>query len=50
MKKEYVIAEIEILNINFGDIITASGDAGPIDPGADQNNPFGGGYDSNGWT
>lgn len=50
MKKEYIAAEIEILKINFGDVITASDNVGPNEPGFDPNNPFGGGYDENGWT
>lgn len=50
MKKEYISAEIEIIKINNQDVITSSGGGGPIEPGGNPSNPFGGGYDTDGWT
>ena len=52
MKKKYEALEVEIIRMNFADIITSSGGTEtPIIP--DDTKPgelFPGGYDSNGWT
>ena len=52
MKKKYETLEVEIIRMNFADIITASdGTETPVIP--DDTKPgdiFSGGYDSNGWT
>ena len=52
MKKKYESLEVEIIRMNFADIITASGGTEtPIVP--DDTNPsdvFDGGFDKNGWT
>ncbi len=49
MKKEYVIAEIEVIKLVLGDVITTSG-GGSDSTDPIPNDPFDGGYDSNGWT
>ena len=49
MKKDYAIAEIEIIKIDVCDVIATSG-GGTVDPGYNGENPFGGGYDPGGWT
>ena len=49
MKKEYVVADIEIIRLAVSDVITTSGE-GAGDPGTIPNDPLNGGYDPNGWT
>ena len=52
MKRKYENLELEIILVESSDVITTSpGTEGPvIDPDANNTNPFGGGYDPNGWT
>ena len=49
MKKEYVPAEVEVIKLVLGDVITTSG-GGIGNPDSDPDDPFSGGYDSDGWT
>lgn len=49
MRKEYITADIEIVKLNFTDVISTSGE-GPIEPGHDPSDLFNGGYDPDGWT
>ena len=49
MKKEYIASEIEVIKLDFGDVITTSVE-GPNEPGIAPGSPFDGGYDPNGWT
>lgn len=49
MKKQYFCPECEIVKLEENDVITTS-DQESEAPGADFENPFGGGYDKNGWT
>ena len=49
MKKKYVFAEIEVIKLNFGDVITASSGSSD-DPDNIPNDPLQGGYDPGGWT
>ena len=52
MKKKYESLEVEVIRMNFADIITASGGTEtPVVP--DDTKPgdiFSGGFDNNGWT
>ena len=50
MKKKYETSEIEIIRIASMDVITASTGSGTETPVIPGENPFQGGYDSNGWT
>ena len=49
MKKEYVVCEIEVIRLDFCDVITTSGEGSG---GTDivPEDPFEGGYDLDGWT
>ena len=47
-RKKYVFAEIDIINLNVPDVITASIPQYP-DDGSDEGG-IGGGMDNNGWT
>ena len=50
MKKAYLRAQIEIIRLDFNDVITTSSGDEPIIPDPTQGNPFDGGYDLDGWT
>ena len=49
MKKKYETLEAEFVRVESQDVITTSpGTEGPVVP--EDNNPFDGSYDINGWT
>ena len=52
MKKKYEALEVEIIRMNFADIITASGgtETPPVEDPIPGGNLFPGGFDKNGWT
>ena len=50
MKKIYTPAELEIVKLGKNDVIATSGDGNDAPADTNPNYPFGGGYDSSGWT